>query len=43
MTNPGQIEVALGRCINMKGLRIINYLKILVKRLRKDVSNLYVD
>ena len=37
MTNPGQIGVASGRCIIMKGLRIINYSKLLVKRLRKDI------
>lgn len=32
MTNPGQIGVAVGRCRNMKGLRIINYSKHLVKK-----------
>lgn len=41
MTNPGQIGVAVGRCRNMKGLRIINYSKHLVKKHREDVYDFY--
>lgn len=39
MTNPGQIEVAVGRCRNMKGLRIINYSNHLVKK--KSIGKMF--
>lgn len=41
MTNPGQIGVAVGRCRSIKGLRVLNYSKHLVKQHKKDVYEFY--
>lgn len=41
MTNPGQIGVAVGRCRSIKGLRILNYSKHLVKQHKEDVYKFY--
>ncbi|XP_062598723.1 uncharacterized protein LOC134260151 [Saccostrea cucullata] len=41
MTNPGQIGVAVGRCRSIKGLRILNYSKHLVRQHKEDVNSFY--